>query len=176
MFKNIVVATDGSVHALKAAKMAADIAAKFKAKLTVVTVLPATLSLDEIEKMPQAKRFSKGVREEIKRSRDMFVKSRTGASLPAFIEVPAPSSAIAEVAQVILNETEKAVRSRGLKDVECLAVGGRPAASIVETAKKLNADLIVMGTRGLSDLKGIVFGSTSHKVLHLASCPCLCVR
>ncbi len=40
----------------------------------------------------------------------------------------------------------------------------------------MSYDLIVIGTRGLSDLGGIVFGSVSHKVLQLATCPCLVVK
>jgi len=33
-----------------------------------------------------------------------------------------------------------------------------------------------MGTRGLSDLKGLFVGSVSHKVSHLADCSCITVR
>jgi nucleotide-binding universal stress UspA family protein len=35
--------------------------------------------------------------------------------------------------------------------------------------------LIVLGSRGLSDIQGLMFGSTSHKVTHLASCSCVTV-
>lgn len=48
---------------------------------------------------------------------------------------------------------------------------GRPAQEIVRQAESLDVDLIVMGSRGLSNLKGLVVGSVSHKVSHIAPCP-----
>ena len=47
-----------------------------------------------------------------------------------------------------------------------------------ELARALDAKvvLIVMGCRGLSSLEGLMFGSVSHTVNHLASCNCLIVR
>jgi nucleotide-binding universal stress UspA family protein len=50
------------------------------------------------------------------------------------------------------------------------------AHEIMNLAKEIDASLIVMGSRGLSDGEALVFGSTSHKVVHLATCPVLVVR
>ncbi|GHC21710.1 universal stress protein [Kushneria pakistanensis] len=47
---------------------------------------------------------------------------------------------------------------------------GRPDHTIVALAKALGVDAIVMGSRGLSDIKGLVVGSVSHKVSHIAPC------
>lgn len=47
---------------------------------------------------------------------------------------------------------------------------GRPERTIVKLAEALDIDTIVMGSRGLSDLKGLVVGSVSHKVSHVAHC------
>ncbi|WP_110654156.1 universal stress protein [Salinicola halimionae] len=56
-------------------------------------------------------------------------------------------------------------------DVAYLVVEGPPARVIVEQADRLGVDTIIMGSRGLSDLKGLLVGSVSHKVSHVASCP-----
>lgn len=48
------------------------------------------------------------------------------------------------------------------------AVFGRAARVILEVASNTGAGLVVMGSRGLSDLAGLVMGSVTHKVLHLA--------
>ncbi len=56
------------------------------------------------------------------------------------------------------------------------AIFGRAARVILEAAEDDGAELIVMGSRGLSDLAGLVMGSVTHKVLHLAHCPVLVVR
>ncbi len=53
---------------------------------------------------------------------------------------------------------------------------GSPASGIVEGAKKLGVDAIVMGSSGMSDLKGLVIGSVSHKVMHTAPCRVILVR
>jgi len=55
-------------------------------------------------------------------------------------------------------------------------VFGHAAREIVEDAREHDAGVIVMGSRGRSDLTGIVLGSTAHKVIHLADRPVLVVR
>ena len=55
-------------------------------------------------------------------------------------------------------------------------LSGYTAADIVQDAREHDVDVIVMGTRGLTDLTGLVLGSTAHKVIHLADRPVLVVR
>lgn len=53
---------------------------------------------------------------------------------------------------------------------------GDPAAEIVGAAREHKADLIVMGSRGLGQIGGLVLGSVSERVLQLAHSPVLIVR
>jgi nucleotide-binding universal stress UspA family protein len=53
------------------------------------------------------------------------------------------------------------------------ALAGRAAREICDVAEELDADLIVMGSRGVTDLEGLVVGSVAHKVLHLTTRPVL---
>jgi nucleotide-binding universal stress UspA family protein len=53
-------------------------------------------------------------------------------------------------------------------------VGGA-AHSIVEIADAEQADLIVVGTRGRTALGGLLLGSVTQRLLHIASCPVLAV-
>ena len=55
-------------------------------------------------------------------------------------------------------------------------VFGYAAREIVDDAKGHDVDAIVMGSRGRGDLAGLVLGSTTHKVIHLADRPVLVVR
>jgi nucleotide-binding universal stress UspA family protein len=52
--------------------------------------------------------------------------------------------------------------------VACL---GKPADEIVESARELGADLIVIGTRGLTGVTHAVTGSTAEHVVRAAPCP-----
>lgn len=63
----------------------------------------------------------------------------------------------------------------GIK-VHAMTAEGNPADVIISEAKKQGCDLIVMGSRGLTDMEGLVLGSVSHKVLHAAHCPVLISR
>jgi nucleotide-binding universal stress UspA family protein len=47
---------------------------------------------------------------------------------------------------------------------------------LVDDAIEHDADVIVMGSRGRSDLVGFILGSTAHKVIHLTDRPVLIVK
>lgn len=51
-----------------------------------------------------------------------------------------------------------------------------PSEAIASTAERINADLIVMGTRGLSGIKHVVLGSVAERTVRIASCPVLTVK
>ena len=55
-------------------------------------------------------------------------------------------------------------------------VFGQAAKEIVDLARQQDVGVIVMGSRGRSDLTGLVLGSTAHKVIHLTDRPVLVVR
>jgi nucleotide-binding universal stress UspA family protein len=51
-----------------------------------------------------------------------------------------------------------------------------PSKAIIETAKKIGADLIVMGTRGLSGFQHVMLGSVAERTVRLAPCPVMTVH
>jgi nucleotide-binding universal stress UspA family protein len=52
---------------------------------------------------------------------------------------------------------------------------GPAAKAICQAAEFEGADLIIMGSRGRSDLEGLLLGSCTHRVLKTAPCPVLVV-
>lgn len=51
----------------------------------------------------------------------------------------------------------------------------QPGEDIAEVARNEGADLIVVGTRGYSAAKGLLLGSVTQRLLHVAPCPVLAV-
>ena len=52
---------------------------------------------------------------------------------------------------------------------------GGPAHMIAQVAERLKADVIITGTRGHTAIAGILLGSVTQRLLHLAHCPVLVV-
>jgi len=52
---------------------------------------------------------------------------------------------------------------------------GHSAQVVADTARELHADIIVVGTRGHSPVAGVLVGSVTQRLLHLAPCPVLAV-
>ena len=70
-----------------------------------------------------------------------------------------------EKAETITAPLKKQLEESGV-DHEVLILEGNPAEAIVDAAGDEKCDLIVMGSRGLSDFQGMALGSVSHKVIH----------
>jgi len=51
-----------------------------------------------------------------------------------------------------------------------------PAMAITQVSRQLNCDLIVMGTRGMGTVAGLVLGSVASRVVHLADMPVTMVK
>ena len=90
-------------------------------------------------------------------------------------DVPSESEADAEspISAAVEALTKAGVTAHGeVRDTTF----GHAAREIMEDAKEHDVGVIVMGTRGRSDLGGLLLGSTAHKVIHLADRPVLVVR
>lgn len=88
------------------------------------------------------------------------------------------------------SEVERGVRQRGQSQLDAAAelarnagltvtthlLEGEVAPTIVEVAKDLAIDMIVLGRRGMSRLQQIMLGSVADHTLRLAPCPVLIVR
>jgi nucleotide-binding universal stress UspA family protein len=92
---------------------------------------------------------------------------------------PIPSDVIAQIYSKAQNDVEQAkkkAQDAGVKDVTSQVLEGDPATSIIEYASKNGADLIVIGSRGLSTFKRLVLGSVSSKVVQESRIPVLVVK
>jgi len=89
------------------------------------------------------------------------VRQETGTAARRFHSVVNRSRSMAEEAQVKL---------------ETHVVAGHPVRDIVDLARDLKADLLVVGSSGHSALYDRMIGSRADRIVHLAPCPVLVVR
>jgi len=73
---------------------------------------------------------------------------------------------------------EKIRAALAAKSVESKTITrqGMPAEKILETAKKMKVDVIVVGSHGRHGAKKFLMGSVSSKVIEYATCPVLVVK
>ncbi len=105
-----------------------------------------------------------------------FVQYRPVYAVEGFGVVTPPGfeDRINEYEQTVLKKAEDMIRDLPYKEVKVYT--GSPAAAILECAEENNADLIVIGSRGLGTFKEMMLGSVSHYVAQHARVPVLIVK
>jgi nucleotide-binding universal stress UspA family protein len=94
------------------------------------------------------------------------------AYAPAAVVGDSREEAAQLVAGVVTELKQAGVTAEG----SARSATGGPAGAILEQARDLGAGMIVLGSRGLSPLSGLLLGSVAHKVIQLAPCPVLVIR
>lgn len=84
-----------------------------------------------------------------------------------------PDHALRLVSDIV---SELRVRGLDARGEALSADSGRVAPAILDAATEFKADVIVMGTRGLSEFAALLVGSVAHKVIHHAECAVLVTR
>lgn len=146
MISKILVPVDGSKQSDKALEFACSLAEKYDASLHIQHTVETTLH-----------------------EHAMFLGS-------AGFALELNDDDIQKAGQKIMDAASKIVDTQHCKSVVTEITHGSPAENILQRAKDNDIDMIVMGSRGLSDLGGLLLGSVSHKVSHLAECSCVTVR
>lgn len=149
MFKTLLIPVDGSTHAEKALAVAAELARSGGGTLHLLNVTEAAPDGIGLLVGGSTEPMSAAEREKL-------------------------AEGVQKAAQQTIDKAKSAVDLSGL-EVKVLVRRGRPGERIVEAAEELGADAVVMGSRGMSDLKGMVVGSVSHRVSHTAGCSVITV-
>ena len=103
----------------------------------------------------------------------LYVANINQVAINAFL-TDAILAAVKKAGEVILDRAVNMVPS----DIkfETFSQTGSPAVMILDFEKQINADLIVMGSRGLSLVQGVLLGSVSQYIIEQATCPVLVVK
>ena len=156
VFKRILVALDGSENSARASQAALELAEKLKAELIVLhAIIPPALYY-HTEISPEGPVIEPPTHE---REIDLYLEYAR------------------RVGRGIVDPTVSEAKKRG---VTVKADVPEATTSVVETivnlAVKENADLIIVGTRGLGGFKKLLQGSVSNGVVSHAHCPVLVIR
>jgi nucleotide-binding universal stress UspA family protein len=173
VIKNIVLAIDGSKAASHAQSTAIDLASKYEARLIIIHVLTHDHPPGELVRMAEVELAQKSWQPKTGGEEDTF------SAVARFIgsgNDDKEDRIIALLGEQIVKNASKSAKKAGVSNVTEKIHTGDYANSILSVAKKEDADIIVMGRRGLSNLKGFVTGSVSHKVSQRAECSVLTVK
>ncbi len=174
MVEKILVATDGSDHAEKAVALASLIAASTDAAIHIVHVTLDGAPSEELQRMAEVEDIVSDVQKaepQLNNVPGSVVEMIKWARRNAMNE-----KIMAAIAERVIDSASAAAKKAGAKKVETETLSGNPATAIVDAAKRAGCDMIVMGSRGLGDLKGLMVGSVSHKVANMAACTCVTVK
>lgn len=150
MFTHIILGVDGSEASNKAVGVAAELAKKLAAKVTVVYAIA-----DPIMVMPP-----------VAPTEAMITPPLLDET--ALVELEQAGRAITAAA------AERLTQAGVSTDVRLER--GPAGAQIVQAARAAGADLIVVGSRGHSKLEELLLGSVSDAVVREAPCSVLIVR
>lgn len=103
------------------------------------------------------------------------VVSRTIATIYSYGAADPVHETNVQTAREIMDEAEEMLMPLPNKK-ETYILKGPPAQTIESFAEENNADIIVMGSRGLGGLKELFLGSVSHHVVQKANCEVLIVK
>ncbi|MBC8240624.1 MAG: universal stress protein [Alphaproteobacteria bacterium] len=177
MIKTILVATDGSNHAKKALTLAGDLAAKYGARLVLAHVLLSNARSETLRALANRRDLSRSLRDQLENYEADFLREFAAVGAEGgFIPIPPPHELVEAIGRQIMERAEKIAAAAGVKKITTVMVCGDPADVILDLAASNKADMIILGSRGLSDFKGLFLGSISHKVSAQADCTCVTVK
>jgi nucleotide-binding universal stress UspA family protein len=89
-------------------------------------------------------------------------------------EIAEHEEAIEEFGEKVTKQAREQAAKRGA-EIEIVLVAKRSAEALIDVADERDARMIVVGSTGESQLKGMILGSTANKLLHLSDRPVLVV-
>lgn len=146
MIKKVLLASDGSENALRAAAFTAGLSAQIQQ--LEVTVLSVNEILDKMKYYSPLN--TPVIFEEV----EIFFKEKVREAV----------------------DTTAAALDKNKCTINTKTKVGNPAQTIIDYASEGNFDLIVIGSRGLGSLKGVLMGSVSIKVVQMSGCPVAVVK
>lgn len=147
MYQHIMIPLDGSPLAEAALPYALELARRFESKVTLIRIL-----------LPASQRFTQlGTAQDVQVMMELHKKEQ-------------------EASRSYLKQMEGSLSQQGYK-ISSQVIEGIPIADhIIDEARALEVDTIVMSTHGRTGVGRLLFGSVAENVLRQADMPVLLVR
>lgn len=173
MYEKILCPIDGSEHAGRALRVAITMAKTFGGELIICHALLRHADAGALKHFASIEGLAPHVEPEMQRLGTIDARLDVG---PSYKDRLVPSRVLVEIGQHVLDDAELDAKEAGVQKVETVLMDEDAADGILRCIKERGADCVVMGSRGLSDLKGLFLGSVSHKVMNQAPCTCIAVK
>lgn len=171
MFKVVLAATDGSGAGTRATETAANIASRYGAKLVLLSVTqPGALPHDVTGLVHQ--QAAKSSHPLIANIPSWFDTAREQVAL----DTGETHALVDSLSREALEHGRTFAGKLGVTDCQTIQEIGDPAATILDLAEKLDADLIVLGRRGLGGISRLLLGSVTYKVMQSTDRNCMTVK
>lgn len=99
-----------------------------------------------------------------------------GAVIAAMGTVPVVTSDLTDAERAAVWERIGPVLDAATVSTKRVDLEGYPPDALIEYAERVDADLLVVGSRGRGDLASLLLGSVSHRVVNRATCDVLVAR
>lgn len=173
------MAIDGSRAADKALEVALDLAAQHEAEIRLLHVLLRDKEPTELLRLPDLAHAKSDLMGELKRLARGLTTTRSASEImsnPSVPDRPVPAGILRKIGTHLLKRASSWAEARCIQ-VEALKLADGPVAqTITATAIAVQADTIVMGSRGLRLIDALGFGSASQEVFRTAPCTCIAVH
>ena len=177
MLRKIVLAHDGSDHADKALDLAITLAKATDSELEIVNVL-SDQSLTQDELTLAETEYGAAMHQGLGDLKLVPLGGAPWVGTTALLQTrPELGPTVRRVlGEQIVRQAAATATTKGVARVTTAVESGDPASAIVRRAQEAKADLVMMGSRGLSNIKGLLIGSVSNKVVSMAECSVVTVK
>lgn len=174
MISTIVVAVDGSEHQDAVLALAAELAETHGARLVLAHALLRAVPYGELYELAERHGFLDTVRAELDQASatPVMPAAAMGGAIPVIM---VSQDTLEHVANEVVAAARRSLEGRAIA-IETRIVDAPPADAVVAIAREEGADILVIGSRGLGRIKGMLLGSVSQKVVHDAPCAVLVVK
>lgn len=148
--ERILVGYDGSEDGERAVSFAAELALRFDADLIIAHVMAQPGGFTATESIPVYSRV-----EEVYRAEHDVMR---------------------EAADRIVDQAVSVADRQGYSNPTTVLLVGSPAPQLAKAATAHRADAVVVGSRGLGEFAGLLLGSVSSRLAHIAECTVITVK